>query len=153
MLRSTGNASAYIERVVRDRWHDWQYGLVLLQHVGWSRSEIAAAADLLNGTLINRTLAATVTVPSEIGAPERVDWAVKKHGLSKARWLKRIEQCRREEVIAHALVAVVREFWTHNAVFETALARLDDTHWKVANAKLKRELTSALGWQAGDEGE
>jgi hypothetical protein len=149
LLRSTGNASGYIEQVVRDRWHDWQYGLVLLQHVGWSTSEIGAAAEMLNGVLANRTLAATITVPAELGHPQRIESAIKKHELIRARWIKRIEQCS-DEVVAHAVIAVVREFWTHNAAFEEALARLDDSHWKEANRKALRELRRT-GW--GQEGE
>ena len=94
-------------------------------------------------------LAATITVPAELGHPQRIESAIKKHELSRARWIKRIEQCR-DEVVAHAVIAVVREFWTHNAAFEEALARLDDSHWREANRKALRELRR-MGW--GQEGE
>jgi hypothetical protein len=117
LLRRTGNAGAYIDDVVRERWAAWQDALAVLRVRGWSAVEIRAAADALNG-LRSRA-------PDDVVFHlELMRGAAEESGVPGKRWSKMIETVASDPLAWWALLVAAAETWARNDAFTAALERV-----------------------------
>lgn len=49
MLSRTGNGSAYLSELIRQRWREWQSAIAFLRANGWEPVDIGVACTRLNG--------------------------------------------------------------------------------------------------------
>ncbi len=123
LLGRVGNASDYLSRVIRERWREWTDALATLAARGWTRSEIYAACDALNGTWLVGPSRSPQAIALELHDAARFG-ALERHGANADTWGARVREVAESHEVTHALVAVVTEFWFSNAALESMLERL-----------------------------
>jgi|JI10StandDraft_1071094.scaffolds.fasta_scaffold627641_2 hypothetical protein len=124
LLEQLGNASEYLSRVVQQRWSAWIDALDLLRVEGWTRPEIFAAIDALNGTWLVGAAARS----SQGIAPELLDFAALHGGAAKWEvtdtWSDRVRAVAGSREIADAVVTIACESWAGNTVLDQAIERI-----------------------------
>lgn len=115
-----GSRSEYLDIAVRERWRAWQEGLGLLAEVGWSRAEVLACCDVLNGSVITQPQ----EVALDLQSATTHDELVSRRGLDASRWRQRVTEVSKRQEVAAALLTVVREYWTGNQACAAAIDRL-----------------------------
>lgn len=123
LLDRVGNASEYVDRVVRARWREWTEALDLLVQSGWVRAEILAACDALNGYWMIGSGKSGAFIAAELEDAERLNKLCAKWDLAPERWAQCYGEIGRSQPLAHALTIVVEEFWTGNEAIEAAIAK------------------------------
>jgi hypothetical protein len=118
LLDRVGNISAYVENVVRDRFHRAAQALSALQQAGWKPNEILAVCDVMNGSWL------LVQVPTcqSTGLRWRTGYA-SKWDIPSDRWLELAKQVSISEHLAFAIDIVVSEFWAGNAHLEQLIRK------------------------------
>jgi len=121
LLRQTGNASAYISRVVRERWRAWRDALDVLRSAGWEPHEIMAACYQLNGyRFIGRQEMAARLSATGVRNEVYARWRVKPNY-----WSELITNVLEHDVEAVALMAVAAEYWSGNEAARNAIGADD----------------------------
>lgn len=123
MLNVVGNASDYVDRLVRARWREWTSALDVLSGAGWRSRDILAACHALNGRQLYgrdaRSLAA------ELQAADQARAALE---LTSARWEYVTMQLANTPGAGSALVTLVSEYWCGNAQCHAAIGRVHGLH-------------------------
>ena len=122
LLLSTGSASRYVERLVADAWTEWQEALASLLAAGWSRRELLAACDALNGYAMLGSGRAS-WIHAELYDAEKLNDLCARHEIDPRVWATRTAQVRDDEGLARALWSVTREWWRGNRAMERAMER------------------------------
>lgn len=110
--------SAYLDRLVQDRFQRAQMAVATLHAAEWKSNEILAACDVLNGCWLH------VHAPTWHGAsladgPEYAgNWEV-----SPERWQEMAKQISERQDLAFALDLVVSEFWSGNSYIDRIIRR------------------------------
>lgn len=119
ILARSGNASAYVQRLTRDRTMEWRVGLSTLSTHGWTADEIRAACEVCQGIL---------TLPGEPLGPQIAKLMFRRRNevpprwkVTQKTWLTRARQIEINESVAHSFWAQLRESWSGNEAWEEAL--------------------------------
>jgi hypothetical protein len=116
------SASAYVEALVRDAEHDWRTSLNHLREAGWDNAALCAACDVLNGYHLAYDPGRPATwAAMELQDAQALNGICAKWDLDPAEWTSKIIQVRGHELLARALLTLVREFWRHNARVDRAI--------------------------------
>lgn len=118
VLDKVGDTTVYLSHVVEQHERTWRSALSFLRGVGWTVPALRAACDVLNGYWTEEGRPATWAA---IELHDGTGLATAKHEVDPDLWAKRCASIRDNEVEARALLALVREFWCHNAQVEAAL--------------------------------
>ena len=130
LLDQVGNASAYVERVILDRWREWQQALGLLAEDGLTTGEILACCDILNGyydliSIGDGLAGRAASVALELHDGQALSRTAQKHGCDLERWRLLVQRVRESQALAGAILTVSREFWAGNEAAEAAIRRVD----------------------------
>ncbi|MGD9547789.1 MAG: hypothetical protein AB7V45_09620 [Candidatus Krumholzibacteriia bacterium] len=115
IVMRTGNASAYLTRVVLDRRKLWTSALHYLENSGWSRTEIRVACYALREFNLDREtedLAESVRqrIPDD---PTQIPGA-RRLGIKAADWKKRVVALE-NQMACLMLWIIEREYWMGNS--------------------------------------
>lgn len=124
LLRSTGNPSEYLDRIVRDRAESWQESLNQLAGAGWTTAEVRAACDALNGTWLRGFMRGPAAISLELHDAQSLNGTAEHHGADPKRWEERVDQIGSDACLTAALLDVVAEFWSNNAACDRAIREL-----------------------------
>lgn len=122
LLTQTGHPSAYVEAVIESHWEEWSGAMTEL--TSWTRGELHAACDALNGHWL--LAGSEATVWAELADAEKLNGTATRHGVGVRRWSGRVALVRDTPVVARAICTVVREWWIGNAALERMIARLPE---------------------------
>jgi hypothetical protein len=125
MLRRAGNASAYLERIVTERWREWTEALEVLRQAGWTSGEVLAAADALNGYWLSRSMPIAGSIALELHDAQEIHDLVSKWNLDRARYAARVAAVSASEELAWAVAIVAWEIWADNDECDHRVAALD----------------------------
>lgn len=109
-----GSMSAYIERVILQRWQQWNGALRVLQERGWEANELRVACHALNGhswPTANVAAALADADPLQLQAND----------VTAANWSKRALHTDRDRDEALALLILAAELWAGSAAVARAL--------------------------------
>lgn len=118
VLNKVGDIAAYLSNVVEQHDRTWRSALSFLRGVGWTVPALRAACDVLNGYWTEEGRPATW---AGLELHDGAELATSKHEVDPEMWAQRCAAVRDNEVEARALLALVREFWCHNAQVDAAL--------------------------------
>lgn len=118
ILDLVGDSATYLSSVVEQHERTWRSALSFLRGVGWTVPALRAACDVLNGYWTEEGRPATWAA---LELHDGAELATSKHEVDPETWAQRCAAVRDNEVEARALLALVREFWCHNAQVDAAL--------------------------------
>lgn len=127
LLAHLGNASEYVERIVLERWREWQNALAVCVGHEMTSSELLACCDVLNG---HHLLAYTGIdtgnqgIALELHDGQRLNGTAEKWEIDPGRWGALVQRVARTPALAEAISTVATEFWAGNEACETAIRRI-----------------------------
>lgn len=120
----------YLTEVIRARWATWRAALEMLRSRGWTRIELLAACDALNGVWL--TWEAEPIIPRgpsmavKLRDAQDVNATATRHGVEHDSWNRRVKEVRSDETVAYSLFCVVCEWWAGNPLCDELIERLDN---------------------------
>jgi len=118
-------ATEYVERLVRDRWQEWQDALGLLIGEDMTTNEIIACCDILNGHYHVAGTDPGQSVSLSLHDGQALDRTAQKHGCDLERWRLLVLRVREFRGLGEAILTVSREFWSDNEACNAAIRRVD----------------------------
>ena len=113
ILSSTGNGSAYVDWVIRERWERWHRALMTLEDAGWTSNELIGVLEVLGRHVV-------------LGDRVRVKWMASMltrecGGIEGRRRTKMADDILSNMNIAHALMICVAESRQNHSAWKDAL--------------------------------
>jgi len=110
-LNATGNASRYLREAAQTRLRRYQEARALLSEAGWTKDEIRAVCDVLNGTALAYGIDKGEQIAASMEDAARLDATHEKWDISEGRWHELAQSVRDREPTARAVWDVLREVW------------------------------------------
>lgn len=131
LLDATDNATAHVQRLVRERHTRVVAAYHLLHSNGWTNDALCAAMDALNGYagLLDHAGLGVAGIPLELHDAQRLnDTAVGKWGVSAETWHDLLADLRDRSDLSQALALLAREFWAGNGAVAQRLELTKPRH-------------------------
>jgi hypothetical protein len=123
LLDAVGNYSQYIDALIVQHGREWTDALAVLGTHGWQSAEMWAACEALGGYGISGPARTGEFLADELAAAQERDNFFAKYEVPHPRRQRCLKQLREQPAVAHALSAVIREYWLPNEACRAAVQR------------------------------